>query len=362
MISSFKWVQLKSRLVTSGVLVLLILLLIWFSSYPGAVERFYSSGLYPVICHCFHPVFNLFPFSSGDILYLLVIACLIYIFVKLAQALIRRRWGNAARLALGTINGILVAYLVFYVFWGLNYYRPEAIERLSLPDTAYTATDLKAVTALLIDSANICRSRLLQSDWKRSNNQIYQQAVAAQAQLSVSFPAFKNYAPKAKSSLLTPIINYLGTSGYYNPFTSESQVNYQMPVFLKPFVTCHELSHQAGFAPEDEANFAGFITATKSKDNFFRYSAYYEGVEEFMFALNLQDSIARKQLKKRISPQVLSDFKAERIYWLKYQGQIERISSVFYDKFLKANNQPQGLKTYNRMVLLIMAYRKKHEL
>ncbi len=362
MISSFKWVQLKSRLVTLVMLVVLILLLIWFSSYPGAVERFYSNGLYPVICHCFHPVFNLFPFSAGDILYLLVIIGLIYLFVKLVQTLIRRQWQKAASLILGTINGTLVAYLVFYLFWGLNYYRPEAFERLHLPDTAYTAADLKAVTARLIDSANICRSRLSQSDWQRTNDQIYQQAVDDQAQLSLSDPAFRNYGAKAKSSLLTLLTNYLGTSGYYNPFTSESQVNYQMPVFLKPFVTCHELSHQAGFAPEDEANFAGFLTASRSKDKFFRYSAYYEGVEEFMFALNLQDSLSRKELRKRISPQVIGDFKAERKYWLKYQGQIERISGVFYDHFLKANNQPQGLKTYNRMVLLIMAYRKKHQL
>ena len=362
MISSFKWVQLKSRLVTLAVIVVLILLLIWFSSYPHAVERYYSNGLYPVLCHCFHPVFNLFPFSIGDILYVLVIIGLIYLFVKLVQTLIRKQWQKAASLTLGSVNGTLIAYLVFYLFWGLNYYRPEAIERLHLPDTAYTAADLKIVTARLIDSANICRSRLSQSDWQRTNDQIYQQAIVDQAQLSTDDRAFNNYGAKAKSSLLTTVINYLGTSGYYNPFTSESQVNYQMPVFLKPFVTCHELSHQAGFAPEDEANFAGFLTASRSKDKFFRYSAYYEGVEEFMFALNLQDSLSRKELRKRISPQVISDFKAERKYWLKYQGQIERISGVFYDHFLKANNQPQGLKTYNRMVLLIMAYRKKHQL
>jgi hypothetical protein len=162
--------------------------------------------------------------------------------------------------------------------------------------------------------------------------------------------------------LLTPLLNYLGTSGYYNPFTSESQMNYAMPVFVRPFVACHELSHQMGFGPEDEANFVGFIAGTQSHDRLLRYSSYYVGVQEFMFALKMQDSVARKELKKRISPLVLSDFKTEREYWLSYEGKMEKLSSIFYDNFLKANNQPQGLKTYNNMVLLVLAYRKKHRL
>jgi hypothetical protein len=117
-----------------------------------------------------------------------------------------------------------------------------------------------------------------------------------------------------------------------------------------------------GFGPEDEANFVGFIAGVQSHDRLLRYSAYYLGVQEFMYTLRSQDSLARKELRKTISPLVLGDFKKERDYWLSYEGQIERLSSVFYDSFLKANNQPQGLKTYNRMVLLVLAYRKKHTL
>jgi sensor domain CHASE-containing protein len=135
-----------------------------------------------------------------------------------------------------------------------------------------------------------------------------------------------------------------------------------MPVFVRPFVACHELSHQMGFGPEDEANFVGFIAGIHSHDRLLRYSAYNEGVQEFMFALRHQDSIARKELRQCISPQVLADFKTEREYWLGYEGKVERMSSVFYDNFLKVNNQPYGLRTYNRMVLLVLAYRKKHQL
>jgi hypothetical protein len=89
-----------------------------------------------------------------------------------------------------------------------------------------------------------------------------------------------------------------------------------------------------------------------------RYSAYQLAVGEFMRALRFRDSTQSKALRPRLSPAVISDFKAERKYWLSYQSKVDVISSFFYDKFLKANNQPQGLSTYNRMVLLVMALYK----
>jgi hypothetical protein len=79
-----------------------------------------------------------------------------------------------------------------------------------------------------------------------------------------------------------------------------------------------------------------------------------------MFALYFRDSLQNKELKLRESAAVHNDFKIERAYWLSYQSKAGILSSIFYDKFLKANNQPQGLNTYNRMVLLVMAlYRGK---
>ena len=362
MVNPFKKHPVNSRLITIAVLVVLIFLITLLEDHPSAVERYYSRGLYPVICHVFHPIFNLFPFSIGDIIYIIVVIYLVYAFIKLIRMLIGRKWKQAVIFVCSITIGMQVAIVVFYLFWGMNYYRPSAGERLNLEDGTYSPADLKAVTAMLIDSANACRKRISRADLSRTNTSIYQTAVSAVKQLDDGSANFKVYGPEIKSSLISPLLNYLGTSGYYNPFTSESQMNYKMPAFVRPFVACHELSHQMGYGPEDEANFVGFIAATRSGDNFFRYSAYYLGVQEFMFALKSQDSLARKELRKRISPLVLNDFKTEREYWLSYEGKLEKVSSFFYDNFLKANNQPEGLKTYNRMVLLVLAYRKKHQL
>jgi hypothetical protein len=110
-----------------------------------------------------------------------------------------------------------------------------------------------------------------------------------------------------------------------------------------------------GYGAEDEADFAGFLAGIGSHDKLLRYSAYHLAVDEFMRAVYFRDSLANKTLKLRVSKAVHQDFVEERQYWQHYQSRLEVVSGLFYDKFLKVNNQPQGLATYNRMILLIMA-------
>ena len=330
------------------------------SDHPQTVEKYYSEGFYSVVCHILHPVLNVFPFSIGDLLYIAVVVYLIYALYKIIRIFIKRQFKDAGLFALRLIAGVQGAVIVFYLFWGMNYFRPSAGERLNLRDTSYSTADLKAVTAMLIDSANACRSRVTNADLSQGNDAIYKSAIEAVSKLSADSVNFRTYHPDIKPSLLTPVLNYIGTSGYYNPFTGEAQMNYQMPVFDRPVTACHEMSHQMGYGAEDEANFAGFLAGIGSKDRLLRYSAYHLAVDEFMHALFYRDSLANKSLKPRVSATVHHDFVLERLYWQSYQSKIDVVSSIFYDKFLKANNQPQGLETYSRMVLLVMAmYRDK---
>jgi hypothetical protein len=338
------------------ILGIVIYLLMQFANYPQAVEKYYSNGIYRVICAVLHSVLNIFPFSVGDLIYLAVIAYLLYTLLRIVILAFKKRFAQAGTTLLKLVIAVQSAIIVFYVFWGMNYFRPPASERLNLKDSTFTKADLQFVTAMLIDSVNMSRARLTQADLQPENDTIYRRAIEAVNSLSNSSAAFKTYKPNIKPSLLTPLMNYLGTSGYYNPFTTEAQMNYQLPVYTRPFVACHEMAHQMGYGAEDEANFAGFMAAIHSKDKLLRYSAYYLAVQELMYTMRGADTILHKRLKATISSAVRKDYKAERLYWLSYQNKINAITSVFYDNFLKVNNQPEGLDTYNRMVTLVIAY------
>ncbi|MDB5152943.1 MAG: hypothetical protein JWR54_1694, partial [Mucilaginibacter sp.] len=243
MTSRFKKHSLKSRIIAVLLLALIIFILILIAGHPDFIERYYSNGFYRGICYVFHPVFNLFTFSVGDLVYIFVIGCLVYSVIKLIRLLIKCEWRLAGIFLLGLTIGVQVFILGFYLFWGMNYFRPSAAERLNLPDSGYTTADLKSVTSMLIDSVNSCRTRVTTADLGQGDKNIYHTAIKAVTALSANTNDFYTYKPDIKPSILSTLLNYLGTSGYYNPFTGEAQINYQMPVFLKPFVACHEMSH-----------------------------------------------------------------------------------------------------------------------
>ena len=93
---------------------------------------------------------------------------------------------------------------------------------------------------------------------------------------AVVYPCLQYKTPSIKSSVYGLLGDYLGFTGYYNPFTGEAQVNTTVPKFLIPYITLHEMGHQIGYAKEDEANFSGYLAAVASHDTLFQYSTYLD--------------------------------------------------------------------------------------
>jgi hypothetical protein len=234
----------KSKAVIVAVLTASIILLMILADYPRLIERYYSEGFYLFICRILHPIFSIFPFSVGDLIYITVIVYLIYALFLLVNLTYKKEYKRAGMLLLKLVIGVQTGILIFYLFWGMNYFRPSAGERLTLRDTNYTTASLKTVTIMLIDSANATRARVTVADLSQQNDAIYKTAISAVNKLSTTSVHFYTYKPGIKPSMLTPFMNYLGTSGYYNPFTGEAQMNYEVPVFERPLIACHEMSHQ----------------------------------------------------------------------------------------------------------------------
>lgn len=351
--------ELRFTLIAIACMLVFIIVIFSLKSYPYFIERYYSGGLHILIRKGFQFLFNYVPFSIGDVLYMVIVVLLFTGFFQLMRLLISKQLTEAGLLFLKFILKVEIAVAGFYMLWALNYFRQPAADRLELQDYKYDVNELVTVTSMLIDSANVSRSFLQPADFNVSHQEMLDPAIKAVQGLSSFDPPLIAIKPMAKKSLLSPLLNYLGTAGYYNPFTGEAQFNSLMPVFTQPFIACHEMAHQMGFGAEDEANFAGFIAGKSSDNKLLKYSAYYLAAQEFMNEVWRADIIAFKQIKERISPAVIADLQTEREYWTKYQGGAARLSSIFYDNYLKANNQPGGLKTYNEMIKLSMAYYRK---
>lgn len=355
----FKKQRLYRKVVAIAVLAILLLLLTQLGIDPWLVERYYSQGLYPVVCGILQPLFNMVPFSIGDLLYIILIIALLLVAFRFVSLLFYRQFRDAGKYLVHLLIATQLLILTFYVLWGMNYFRPPAAVRLNLTDTNYTKAELVAVTRILIDSVNAVKTKVA-ADEANQDSVLLNESLRAVQRLAQKSDKFKTYKPKVKLSLMSLPMSYLGTAGYYNPFTGEAQINRGMPSWLKPLTACHEMAHQMGYSREDEANFVGFLAAHDSRHPMVRYSAYYMAVEEFMFDIMLRDSTSYQDLRQRISAEVLADFKADQQFWQEFRGPAGELSSIFYDNYLRFNNQPEGLRTYNRMIRLTMAWYKQN--
>ena len=345
------------------VLVLLATGIKVFSFFPDAVERYYSNGIYQVTARLQRRLLGWVPFSVGDVLYGLLGIYLIYKIIELVKLLRKRQagktyWVSAMKRVLFTV---LLVYVSFNLLWGLNYNRRGITHQLGLSTKKLTKEELSEVMELLVYKINKLDSsgKINRSDLA-NENKLFGAAISSYKNLGKKENIFEYAVPSVKSTLFVYLGNYLGYTGYYNPFTGEGQVNTKVPLFIQPFTTCHEIGHQLGYAKENEANFAGYLSAKNSRDSAFLYSVYFELYSYGRPYLYKLDSALLKKLDKQLQPGVKNDFRELQHFFLRYENPVERVIDKLYGRYLKANEQPSGKVTYSEVIIWLVAYYNKY--
>lgn len=333
-----------------------------FSLFPDAVERYYASGIYPVISKIQRILFGWLPFSVGDIFYGLFIVWLLYKLYHTTRRIVKKQtnkkyWIHAV---LQIAFVAMVIYVSFNLLWGLNYNRRGVAFQLGLKVERYSKNDLVQLMQQIVVRLHALDSpsRVNRQELKRKRN-LFDGAVSAYGQLARTDADFEYSFSSVKPSLYSYLGNYLGYTGYYNPFSGEAQVNTTVPLFVQPFTTCHEIGHQLGYAKENEANFAGYLSARSSQDPLFRYSVYFDLYSYSRYYLYAQDSVEAKKLDAQLPPGIKIDYRELRDFVKKYRNPIEKIIDRLYGQYLKANEQPGGKLSYNEVVAWLVAYYKK---
>lgn len=158
-----------------------------------------------------------------------------------------------------------------------------------------------------------------------------------------------------KPSLYNQTMNYTGILGYYNPFTAESQFNPNLPSTQVPFTLAHEMSHQLGFAREQEASFIAYLCAKNSNNLDLRYSTQLYVLKSLLRNLSLKNASFVKEILSQYSDKMKKD-RANELAFLKTHESI--LSDVFgftNDLFLKSNQQ-DGSITYSYFITLLVLY------
>lgn len=353
---------MKRQKLLPFLLLIQIILIPLLGYFPEVVERCYSNEFYPIVSKLLRILFGHIPFSVGDLLYFLLI-----VFVLQWIWTARKSWKTNWKTNILKITSCFsVFYFVFHLLWGFNYYRQPLFEKMTI-ERDYTDEDLLLFTQKLIAKTNTVQFQITQDKkaaikFPYSQAEVFQMSQTAYSTLAKEYSAFQYSELSAKKSLFSLPLTYMGFGGYLNPFTNEAQVNYLMPMYNSPSTGCHEMAHQMGYASESECNFIGFMASVKNKDLYFKYSGYSFALWYCLANWQVRNKNVYKQLLQTVHPGILKNYQESDLFWKSYETPIETGFHLFYDTFLKWNQQKEGMEGYSKFVNLMVNYYKNKPL
>jgi hypothetical protein len=280
-------------------------------------------------------------------------------------------WGVSSSRTVVLLAGV---YLIFLLFWGLNYRRLPLTAKLDDDPARVTPAAARALAARTIALLNADGPAAHASPWPEDEALVrrleptFKEAARAGGDRRGIVPGLP------KTSLGDVFLGASGTAGFTNPVTHEVALDRTVLDCEKPFLLAHEWGHLAGFADESEASFVGLLACARSSFPQIRYAgwlALYEHLprealedEPPSRALPAPDSgspddfVGPSAGLPALSPLVRADLRAmaeraarRRSPW------ISRLSYRAYDRYLKANRVPEGIASYGLVVRLILGVR-----
>ncbi|WP_289039783.1 DUF3810 domain-containing protein [uncultured Zobellia sp.] len=339
-----------------------ILLVAWLGSKPEIVETYYSNGIYPVISQFFRILFGWVPFSVGEILYVsLIVLGIRYLYVNRLK--IRKFPFQFLR---NVVVVLSVFYFTFNLVWGLNYYRKPIAENFAIRDSIQTHEVIDLAERLIVKT-NQLQFNLTSDSTKRvqvpyTRNEIFDKTVNGYEQLQEELPFLEYDHRSLKKSMFSTLASYMGIGGYLNPFTNEAQVNALTPEFRFPVVSGHEVGHQVGYSKENETNFIGYLVTVKNDDPYFQYSASAYALSHCLSAIRRTDKEKFDELYAKVNVGVQENYRELYEHNLEYVNPFEPIFKSVFNTFLKANQQKDGIKSYSKIVQLMVGYHEKYPL
>lgn len=323
---------------------------------PAFIERAYASGLYPTLQFLLTSTSNAVPIAIVDVAIGLAIVLGAWWLRRLWRVARAAGWLRTTGRALaGIATAAAVAYLWFLLAWGLNYSRPPIDARLGLPPGLPTAADVRGLLDEAVAGAN---DGYLPAHAAPADRARDEQAVARLlAAVDTRDGRPRSTVPgRPKPTLLAPYFRMAGVDGLTAPVALETLLNPDLTAMERPFTLAHEWAHLAGHAPEADANFVAWQIVTQpAADPVTRYSGWLFLLSETANQLSAEDRRAGLAALAEGPRRDLADIarrQAQRV------DLVERVGWRVYDSYLKSQGVTEGVRSYSRVVELIVRERR----
>jgi hypothetical protein len=331
---------------------------------PG-FGQWYATSVFQIFPNILGRLFSLLPFSVFEVgLYALLIFIAVAALVILSDLLTDE---GRKRLLIHIPKTLIVIacfsstmFLILLLTCSINYNRDGIAEDMGIVVTSSTHQDLINLSSLLINDLAQISTHIQTSEdgtFYIDPKQVKIQSKLAMSSLGENYPSLAGYYPNPKPVMMSSWMSDVNLTGLFSPYTIEANFNQDVADYIIPYTICHELAHLRGYIKEDEAGFIAYVACASSNSIDLKYSGKLNALSYVLNAL-YRDSSEEEYLSilATVPPQALVDLVANQYYWQDHRSAVSEIATRTNDQYLKVNAQSDGVKSYGRMVDLLLAY------
>lgn len=351
---------------TCWILLGLLAMLLSKTLPPAFVEQFYSRGLFLGVRWVFGILGSWLPFAF---VYPLFFALLGWLAFSVRQFYKNKKpWRCKLMKALFSLLAFAGGTVfLFQILWGFNYGREPLEKTLEVTPRPLTLSELKEELALATTDVLAIRSQLADAGEgvvpvsllpEDLENVLRKNLVALLQHYGYPTPG------KVRGRLLYPrgLLLRISTAGVYIPFTGEGHIDPGLHPLQLPFVMTHEMSHAYGFGDEGTCNFLAYLACSQSDDPFIKYVGYLYYWR--YVAADYRDFVPEEEYKsfrETLPSGLKEDLEAIRRQMEKYPDIFPHFRDIAYNAYLQAQGIQEGMKNYDRVIMLVKAWRKREK-
>lgn len=301
------------------------------------------------------------PFSFAETVLLIMPATavfLIAVIIPKSKKDIVGSWRYLASLA----SVIAYIYVSFVFTFALGYHGTSLAEKLDIDHRKITSEEIYTAAVTLTDMVNELADEVDYSSvmgfsvMPYSHSELVSKLNDAYASAAEKYSFIPSLRSNVKQIVLSEPMTYTHISGVYTFFTGEANINTNFPDYTSPYTAAHEMSHQRGIAPENEANFMAFLVCMESDDPYIRYSGAQNLLEYVYSALRRADKELYSKCYYSLDSRVRREMSAYSKFFEKYkENTAATVSGAVNDTYLKLQGT-EGAKSYGLVADLAVVY------
>jgi hypothetical protein len=337
-----------------------------FGLFPALCETVYSRFLFVGIRIIIDNTWGkIFPFATLYVLFTLLILWILLVVFQSIKNYKMISWRERFMHFLTFFANFIGALIFFFLMlWGFNYARIPLEEKIGLEVKELSKIELMNEADYIMSKTIELRNRIKENDSTECTKELFPKDLENEMRIclvkvlkSFGYPTYG----KVRGREIYPkgLLYGFNSSGVYMPFSGEGHIESGLHILQKPFTLAHEMAHGYGFGDEGTCNFLAYLACLKSKNLAVRYSGCI-GYWRYVFGQLDKDDFLK--MTKNLDQGFNNDLKAIRREYNKYDEFFPGLQEITYEAYLQMQGIDDGILNYNRMVLMVAAYKKRWDI